>query len=93
MSRWALETTRTLIANADVEAAIDRTLRRGPIDKPDDHKGTPETDCFCLEVPGAAVDVILDGLQEIAAGADRLQARRLRHLAIVWDEYRQVRSR
>lgn len=80
MTRWAIENTRRLVAQPDAREALDETLDGQPVEKPVDHTGDADTDCFCLEVPAALAQVIVS---ELDGSADR----RTRHLAIVWGEY------
>lgn len=80
MTRWAIETTRRLVAQPAVREALDETLSALPVEKPADHTGNADTDCFHLEVPASLAQLVVT---ELGGSGDR----RTRHLAIVWGEY------
>lgn len=88
MSRWALETSMSRLDDGESREALARVLSASPIDKPTDHGGGPETDCFALDVDAAVAHEVIDALEHrvIPASAPR-EGGRLRHLVIVWKEF------
>lgn len=84
MTRWALERTLALVDD-QARAEIERVLSSDPLEKPADHKGGPETDCFLADFDRALARTVLGSLD---VGNDS----QLRHLSVVWAEYHASRA-
>lgn len=86
-SRWALEFTRSLASDPEDREALTRALAGLPLEKPESHRGGPETDYFQVNVAKHQCRRIVEQVNAAAMIAEGRDKRRLTHLGVVWQEY------
>ena len=89
-SRWMLEQTAALLADADLRARLAAHARTAPLDKPSDHRGGSATDMFTLDLTPDEAERILAALESARSKGDTTIATRARGLGgfvEAWAEY------
>lgn len=83
-SRHALRLTMTVLEHDQARPLRDM-LENAPLEKPADHRGGEETDCFEVALGTSLVREILAAIERNPGG--NLTSSRQRHLTAIWREY------
>jgi hypothetical protein len=86
-SRWALVESAAILGRARPVDELLGVLNGTRLEKPESHKGGPETDYFRITLPAMEARRIV---QAVEAHMERLEGRsyrQMRHLLQVWKEY------
>lgn len=95
-SRWLLEQTLELIDRGELAARLRQSLQVGPIEKPADHQGGPETDMFRMTLTLDEVRAIRERVEAAAAAGTETSGTRGRGLGgfvETWCEYERFLER
>ena len=90
-TRWALDRTVPHVDN-QLRECLEHYADQRPLEKPEDHKGGPETDVFELKLDVnsvIAITVALRSASTQAALAGSAKAKQLTTLGKSWEEYAQ----
>lgn len=89
-SRWLLEQTLELVDRPELAARLRQCLQTGPVEKPADHQGGPETDMFRMALTLDEVRAIRERVEAAAAAGTETSGTRGRGLGgfvETWREY------